>query len=253
MYKAFAADGDIYEFVNDAKSPIRCSPILTRCWWEPRIDPDLSISVEGMYIIKQLPEGLITPMEFIKGHSDYFTKVLDKVEGFFSDEGIKEHWKLFSKEYPKHENVDLFVREKGLHVPLREQLFPNLISPFDRAPSIGTTRAVSTLGEIIIPEELPDYQRQIAMPSVGWQETVLRVPPRVPCSLEQLDQIENGNLSKKVLLDDLLKLPLSSEEYDNLSNEKLLSRIRARGLEAIMNTARKRKRQKLNHNDYIQM
>jgi hypothetical protein len=100
MYKAFAADGDIYEFVDDVNSPIQCSPVLTQCWWEPQIDRDLSISVEGMYVIKQLPEGLIVPSEFVTGHSAYFERVMGRVQSFFKDEGIKDQWRLFAKEYP---------------------------------------------------------------------------------------------------------------------------------------------------------
>jgi hypothetical protein len=253
MYKAFAADGDIYEFVDDDNSPIQCSPVLTQCWWEPQIDRDISISVEGMYVIKQLPEGLIVPMEFVPGHSAYFEKVLGRVETFFKDDGIKKQWKLFAKEYPKHDKVDNFVREKGLHVPLREQLFPNLISPFDRTSRIQTTRAISSLGEIIVQEESPNYRRQISMPSVDWAGTRFKVPPRVPCSPDQLDQIRQGSLSKKVLLDELLKLPLSYAEYKKLSIRKLLERITARELLGALDTAKKSQRQKLNQLDYIQM
>ena len=92
----------------------------------------------GDYILKSLPEGIPKPAPFIESSHAILTTVMEGIRQHFGviAPHVVTEWEEWMKECPKTDDVEEYIKEFPLHVPLRNTLFaPSGTASHNTTPS----------------------------------------------------------------------------------------------------------------------
>ena len=79
----------------------------------------------GDYILKSIPEGIPKSSAFVKDSHLILQAVMEGIRrhfGVYAPHVVTE-WEEWSKDCPKSDDVDEYVKDFPLHIPLRDKLF----------------------------------------------------------------------------------------------------------------------------------
>lgn len=240
MYKAYVTDGEIYEFLASKSNPLEWIPVKVQSQWYPRVNEEINCLTDGFCQLKCFPVGKITPAKFVPNHYPYILSVHERMQKFFgNDKQILDDWEKFKDFYPQTSDENEFVKTNGLHVPLKDLLFPDSLLPdgakISQMSSVTYAEYAESVSfidlELIVPTTIA-----ICLPIVRQKSTKKDrpfLPPRFYLKTQQQEDFANGRISWMDLRKDELSKPLESQElYEDCSKEELRLRLSLRGHEA---------------------
>lgn len=233
MYKTYVSNGEIYEFVANDSVLGGFEPVRLQCDWQPVINPELGILVEGLHQLKQFPFGRINPCQFAKDHFPYMQNCMDRMSHFFSTHpDILDDWHKFANDlYPQTPCAEEYVRQHGLYVPLQGLLFKNsiVLGPPRSCQTAITSYPVSIADDDFI----PPTKVAISLPTVRQNSTrrnTMFLPPRVYADQQQQSDLSQNKIKIRDLRDIELRRPLKSQDaYEMCTCEELKVRLEFRG------------------------
>jgi hypothetical protein len=133
FYRAYAAD-TVCQIIEDRSA--RCGVYAKTCdvFDYPMRDLEKGIPVDGMTVLTSLPTEPPQPYPFVSGSREMLDSVVQKVRQDFHQchPKVVEAWATWAKdEAPASDNVDEYIRDKPLHVPLGKYLFSSV--PIDKS------------------------------------------------------------------------------------------------------------------------
>jgi hypothetical protein len=223
MYKAYVSDAEVYEFLKTTSNPLGYEPVLAISSWEPRINPAIGVLKEGLRQLKRFPKGNFSAAKFTDQHVEYMENCMARVRKFFvQSPAIVGEWESFAELYPTTDDANKWAQDRGLHIPLKDQLFPVATVPMHANSAVRKDQDDVTIVSRVV----------YCLPIVRQKSTkshAVFLPARVMADVAQQKALTEGRISLMDLRNEMLKEMLSlQEEYEECTCEELITRIELR-------------------------
>ena len=194
MYRRSSAD-TIIEIIQEAGAQCGVYPHKADVFWFPQQNEENVC--DGIYVLQSLLTELPVPMPFAENSAHLLFDMLVKIRTKFSNSqpASVTKWLEFSRDCPKTNDVQKYIKDHPLEIPLAKELFSD--KPIDPSP--------------VIPIAVSDFDTNIkrvrATDCVQWSRRGVHRSQKHPENYARVRTLydENGNpvlvdaLPKKVL------------------------------------------------------
>ena len=137
MYRRASAD-TIIELIEHTDAECGVYPHKADVFWFPQQDDgdDANTTCDGMYVLQSLPTQLPRALPFVENSAHELSDMIDIIRSKFriSQPDTVTQWLEFAKEAPKTNDVEKYIQDHPLHIPLAERLFSG--NPVDPTPVV---------------------------------------------------------------------------------------------------------------------
>ena len=191
MYRRASAD-TIIEIIEAVGAQCGIYPQKTDVYWFPQQNEENQC--DGMYVLHSLPTELPKAMPFVENSAHLLTDFLEKIKAKFryTQPNVVTKWLEFVKECPRTNDVQKYIKDYPLEIPLAKELFSG--EPIDPAPVVPIADA----------ENNTDIKRVRATDCIQWSRRGVHRPANHPENIARVRTLYDED-GKPVLVDALPK------------------------------------------------
>ena len=191
MYRRASAE-TIIEIIEATGAQCGVYPHKAEVYWFPQQNEENEC--DGMYVLQSLPTEMPKPMRFVENSAHLLSDMIEKIRSKFrySQPTAVTKWLEFAKECPKTNDVERYIKDHPLEIPLAKELFSD--EPIDPSP-------VVPFAEV---ENNTDIKRVRTTDCVQWSRRGVHRAANHPENIARVKTLYDAD-GKQVLVDALPK------------------------------------------------